>query len=109
MTGREKNGQFKKGEYRGGPGRPKKEREIEYYRILQFRCTTEKWQKIIDKALEQAERGDAVARKWLADYLIGPPVERKELTGAEGSALRIIIEYAKDADGNQTDTSDVDA
>ncbi len=87
---RDDRGRFAKGNG-GGPGRPKKEREVEYYRILQFRCTPDRWQKIIDKALEQAERGDAVARKWLADYLIGPPVERKEVTGADGNALRIEI------------------
>ncbi len=87
---RDKNGRFVKGNG-GGPGRPKKEREVEYYRILQFRCTPDRWQKIIDKALEQAERGDAAARKWLADYLIGPPVERKEVTGADGGDVIVKI------------------
>ncbi len=79
MTGREKNGQFKKGEYRGGPGRPRKDREVEYYRILSTRVTIDDWHAIIDRAIRDAKSGDAVARRWLADYLIGPPVERKEL------------------------------
>ncbi len=105
---RDKNGRFIKGNS-GGPGRPRKDREVEYYRILSTRCTVDDWHAIIDRAIRDAKSGDAVARRWLADYLIGPPVERKELTGAEGSALRIVIEYAKDADGNQADTSDVDA
>ena len=91
MTGREKNGQFKKGEYKGGPGRPKKEREVEYYRILQFRCTPDDWQAIVDRAIRDAKSGDAVARRWLADYLIGPPIERKEVSGPDGNALRIEI------------------
>jgi len=91
MTGRDKNGQFKKGEYKGGPGRPRKEREVEYYRILQFRCTTEAWQAIVDKAVEQAKRGDSVARKFLADYLIGPPVERKEISGPDGDVIRVTL------------------
>ncbi len=88
---RDKNGRFVKGNG-GGPGRPKKEREVEYYRILQFRCTPDRWQKIIDKALEQAERGDAVARKWLADYLIGPPVERKEVENSGAVTFKVVYE-----------------
>ena len=91
MTGRDKNGQFKKGEYKGGPGRPKKEREVEYYRILTMRCTREDWDAIVDKAVKQAKGGDSVARKWLADYLIGPPVERKEISGPDGDVIRVTL------------------
>lgn len=94
MDGRDSNGRFKKGEYRGGPGRPKKERELEYYRILELSVSSDDWAVICVKAVEQAKRGDAVARKFLADYLIGPPVEKKEITGADGGKL--LIEYVND-------------
>jgi len=36
-------------------------------------CTAEDWKAIVGKAIEQARRGDATARKWLADYLVGEP------------------------------------
>ena len=31
------------------------------------------------KAVDQAKRGDGVARKWLADYLIGEPEKNVNL------------------------------
>ena len=89
---RDENGRFIKGNG-GGPGRPRKEREVEYYRIMQLHVTPDRWGKIVQKALEQAERGDAVARKWLADYLIGPPVERKEVTGDNGGPIILKVVY----------------
>jgi hypothetical protein len=76
-------GKFAKGN-RGGPGRPKKEREGKYYEILVTAVTPTHWKTIIDKAVAQAERGDAVARKWLADYLIGQPVQKLALTDPSG-------------------------
>jgi hypothetical protein len=87
---RDKQGHFIKGNG-GGPGRPKRPKEEKYWRILLTSVSADDWRAIVDKAVEQAKRGDAVARKWLADYLVGPPVERKEITGADGKALRIEI------------------
>ncbi len=87
---RDENGRFVKGNG-GGPGRPKREREVEYYRILQTAVSPEDWQLIVNKAVSEAKRGDAVARKWLADYLIGPPVERKEIANPPGEKLLIEI------------------
>ena len=90
---RDSNGRYVKGQTGNPKGRPRKEREVEYYRVLQFRCTIEDWQAIIDKAVADAKRGDAVARKWLADYLIGPPVERKEVTGDSGGPIVLKVVY----------------
>lgn len=69
---RDENGRFIKGNG-GGPGRPRKEREVEYYRVLVTQCSMDDWRAIIAKAIEQAKRGDAVARKWLSDYIAGEP------------------------------------
>lgn len=88
---RETNGQFKKGVSGNPKGRPKRQREIEYYRLLETAVTKEDWIAICIKAVEQARRGDAVARKWLSDYLIGPPVERKEVTGKDGGIIRVTL------------------
>lgn len=72
-------------------GRPSRPKEEQYYRILMTACSQKDWEAIVDKAVEQAKRGDAVARKWLADYLIGAPIQRQEISGANGAALRIEI------------------
>ena len=90
MVGRDDQGKFTKG-YAGGPGRPKKEREEKYYEILVTACTPADWKAICKKAVEQAKKGDATARKFLADYLIGPPVERKEFTGADGGMIIVSL------------------
>ena len=90
MPERDETGKFKKGNV-GGPGRPKKEREERFYEILVTTVTFERWKKIVSKAAEQAERGDQAARKWLADYLIGAPVQRTELTGKDGGAIVQVV------------------
>jgi len=93
---RDKNGRFKKGSVANPNGRPKKEREIRFYEITLTACTYADWREIVKKAVAQAKRGDASARKWLADYLIGPPVQRTELTGAEGAPLVVQIVQRQD-------------
>ena len=85
MTDRDANGRFIKNNgaangNKGGPGRPPKEREERYYEIAMNTVTFTRWEKIINKAAEQAERGDAQARKWLTEYL-APQTQRHELTG----------------------------
>jgi len=54
-------------------GRPPKEREVKYYAITMSTCTFADWKEIIQKAVKQAKGGDAVARKFLADHLVGVP------------------------------------
>jgi len=89
---RNENGQFAKGNS-GGPGRPKKEREERFLEITLSACTYSDWRKIIKKAVEQAKRGNSQARKFLADYLLGPPKQRHELTGADGGELILKVVY----------------
>lgn len=78
MTGRDDKGRFKKGEYKGGPGRPKKEREQEYQDILVETVTPQDWKEIIQKTVQMAKKGDTAARKFLADYLIGTPPQHTQ-------------------------------
>jgi len=91
MGPRDENGKFIKGVSGNPKGRPKREREVTYYRILEMAVSENDWKAICLKAVDQAKRGDAVARKFLADYLIGPPVERKEVTGADGGAIHVKV------------------
>lgn len=47
-------------------------------RDLHVLVTSEDWAEIINTAVEQAIGGDRHARKWIGDYLMGPPVQRVE-------------------------------
>ena len=73
------DGKFAKGN-KGGPGRPKKEREQRFYEIAISTVTFKDWGLIIKKAVEQAKRGDSTARKFLADYLMGTPQQKLDIT-----------------------------
>jgi hypothetical protein len=89
MVTRGEKGQLQKGSVLNPKGRPKKEREHTYLEIMVTSVTTDDWREIVNKAKDQAKRGDALARKWLADYLIGPPVQKQELTGADNGPLTV--------------------
>jgi len=73
----------------GKVGRPAKKREERFYGITLRACTFKDWREIIKKAVEQAKAGDTAARKFLADYLMGPPAVR--LADAEGGILSVTL------------------
>jgi len=89
MAQRNDRGQFIKGGVGNPKGRPKKAREDRYYEIAMSAVPFPQWKRIFNKAAQQAEKGDAQARKFLADYLLGPPVQRHELTGEGGGPIEI--------------------
>lgn len=72
--GRDARGRFTSGNP-GGPGRPRRETERDYLRVLVSACPLDRWERIIAKAVDDAEAGDAKARDWLTRHLIGadPP------------------------------------
>jgi hypothetical protein len=57
--------------------------------ITQSAVTFKDWREIVQKAVAQAKRGNPQARKFLADYLLGPPPQRHEHTGADGGPLEL--------------------
>jgi hypothetical protein len=84
MAERDAKGRFTK-EYTGGPGRPPKKREERFLEITLSACTLADWEAIVKKAVALAKRGDATSRKWLSDYLIGPPQQRVDVTTKDES------------------------
>lgn len=74
----------------GGPGRPRRQTEAAYLVALSDAVTVEDWQEIVKVAVIAAKSGDAAARKWLGDYLLGvnpPQAERPTLARAHALTL----------------------
>lgn len=67
---RKSNGQFDTGN-KYAVGRPKRAVELDYLRALSEVVTLETWHDICMRARDDALNGDARARAWLAQYLIG--------------------------------------
>lgn len=78
MADRDERGYFLPGHSVRSPGRPKRKTEQSYLDIMLSVVTPERWQKICERAAKDAEKGDTSARKFLADYIVGKPVERIE-------------------------------
>ena len=86
---RDEKGRFVKGVSGNPNGRSPKDREERYYNILLTAVTFEDWQEIVRKAADQARRGDAVARKWLSDYLVGAAQQKLDVT-TNGESVNLI-------------------
>jgi hypothetical protein len=82
-------GGFTKGVSGNPSGRPKKEREVRYYEIMQTNCSFSDWKDITAMAVKQAKRGDPVARKWLSDNLMGKPELTIDVNVKQGAPFEI--------------------
>jgi len=100
---RDEKGRFIKGSVGNPKGRPPKAREERYYEITLSTVTFADWEEIIRKAADQAKRGDYHARKFLAEYLVGPPVRRTEMLGDNAMRvedLSVVVDLIQAAKGN---------
>ena len=88
MTARDENGRFVKGHSGNPNGRPPRNREERFLEITLSKVTYRDWAEIVEKAVTQAKRGDATARKFLADYLLGPPTQKHDVSS--DNTLRVI-------------------
>ncbi len=108
---RDAHGRFAKG-HPGGPGRPRRAVEQEYLATLNAAASLERWRQIIDRAIKDAIDGDARAREWLSQYLLGEDrvslvhIAAKERAGLspdseiDSAALRELMwRLAVDGDG----------
>jgi len=71
---RDSRGRYLKGKP-PGPGRAPVKKEERYYRLTIESVTDEDWVEIVLTAVNQAKRGQWRAREWLANYIIGRPVQ----------------------------------
>lgn len=94
MVRRDEKGRFLPGASGNPKGRSPKERELRYYEITMQACTYKEWKAIVKRAVQDALRGDASARRWLSEYLIGKPEENIE------AGLEILIRRINAEDGD---------
>ena len=88
-TIRDERGRFEPGTG-GGPGRPSKSKEIDYWRVCKTQVTLEDWAAIIDRAVADARKGSATARAWLSKLMVGDVDKlRKRLDVDDTDALSI--------------------
>ena len=94
MAERDEKGQFVKGKTGNPNGRPKRRTEDQYLDATIGRVTLKDWREIVDKAVLQAKRGDARARTWLSDYLLGPPQQRLQVSGPDDGPIPVsLVDY----------------
>lgn len=102
---RKPNGTFAPGNP-GGPGRPRRQTEAAYLVALSEAVTVEDWQEIVRVAVVAAKSGDAQARKWLSDYLLGvnpPQAERPTLARAHAITAAGADEVEEELEGLEID------
>lgn len=82
---RDHRGRFVPGHTYKSGGRPRRATELTFLKKLRDVVTEEAWQQIVHSAISAAIDGDAKARDWLSNYLLGPPTGSRlvELAVAE--------------------------
>ncbi len=90
MAARDERGRFIKGQSGNPAGRASRQVEAEYLNTTIAAVSLGDWKQIVDKAVQQAKTGDGDARKWLAEYILGKPVQRTELSG-DGGIMQIVV------------------
>lgn len=48
--------------------------------MISSACSEADFVAIVKRAVKQAKKGDAMARKWISDYLVGKPMERHDVS-----------------------------
>jgi len=89
MVERDEKGRFIKGVSGNPGGRPID--QSKYLKRIDTAMTLKRWRAIILKAIEQAERGDAKARQWLSDYILGKPVQYIDQKTEHTGSLEIVF------------------
>lgn len=91
MVARDANGRFVKGHSGNPKGRTAKEWGTSYLAAFNKALTVTDWKKVIKRAIVQAITGDKDARRFLADYALGRPLQKMQLGGEDGGPMVIEI------------------
>jgi hypothetical protein len=109
VADRNADGTFKKGVYKGGPGRRRVADEERYLSVLRRTLTVDDWAAIVQKAIDQAKRGDSTARAFLANYAIGRPTEYINVDAtSNGNTLTGLLADVRGALQTEDDGDDAD-
>lgn len=81
------SGMWQPGQSGNPGGRPKRPDRERYAKIMREVLTDDKWAEICNRAVKDAIDGSHPARRWLADYSIGPPIKQSELTVTGDTSL----------------------
>lgn len=108
MPERKKNGQFAPGNP-GGPGRPRRSVEQDYLAALSDVVSVDAWKRIVERAIQDAENGDARARAWLSGYLLRTEGSLMDIAAAElsGKAIDDRVQQASEAQQRRDSTSEL--
>jgi hypothetical protein len=92
------DGKFLPGHTGNPAGRPPRVREMEYLELTQTSCSLADWKAVVKKAVEQAKAGDYQARRFLAGYLMGEPVNRSEINAQVAAVEQpnIVVRWSDD-------------
>lgn len=101
MANRDENGKFIKGN-KASPGRKPKPIEEKYLQILIRSVPQNKWRAIIAKVVVLAERGERWAVEFLADRIIGKPVQ--PVNAEHSGDVTFVVQYADGISDNPTET-----
>lgn len=93
---------FQPGQSGNPAGRPKRSVEEKYLKKISSSVTMAEWHDIIKRAVVDAKRGDAKARQWLSDYLVGKPVQGIDLE--HDGVIKFIVDYADGISDNPAET-----
>lgn len=103
MAERNVKGQFLPGTSGNATGRPKQ--RAQYLDTLKKSLTLEKWQEIVDRAIEDAIKGDRYARDWISGYILGKPFQP---IGVEGEIAIMTLEMWKQRAAERAEDLDDD-
>ena len=97
---------FQPGQSGNPNGRPST-RRTELNELLEQVFTNPRRKKVLEKLIDDAEKGNHEARTLLLAYAYGKPVERKEVTGEDGAPIAVqFVEALNTAYADDPDTAD---
>ena len=79
---------------RRGAGRKRKSDELELSNILNQAFPAEDRERVFEVLSARSRAGDTKAASLILAYTYGKPIERQVVTGEDGEAIRVIVQYA---------------